>query len=191
MIGLFNELTFSSEVILFVWSILLIFYLIIPIMLVVGFLNIEESGSSISASLPIVPRDQVKAKLYLMLSIQGLSLILSSTILTFLINSFLVIVLFVITLPIAWTFLLLMFVLKIKFFGQMKYKYVIEEVNKRNKPGKWTIMIASEIGLYLTVLITGVIIMSIFNVFISLIVIGIIGVSGLTILVFSLTRMFP
>ncbi|MFX1324262.1 MAG: hypothetical protein ACFE8N_04850, partial [Promethearchaeota archaeon] len=137
MIGLFNELSFSIEVIMITWSILLIFYLIIPILLVVGFLNIEESGSSISASLPIIPRDQVKAKLYLMLSIQGISLILTSTILAFLISSLLVIVLFVTTLPIAWTFLLLMLALKVKFFGQMNYKYVIEEVNKRNKPGKW------------------------------------------------------
>ncbi|MFX1552863.1 MAG: hypothetical protein ACFFBV_02970 [Promethearchaeota archaeon] len=148
MSGLFNELTFSTEVILILWSILLLFYLIIPIMLVVGFFNIEESGSSTTASLPILPRDQAKAKFFLMLSIQGLSLILTSIILTFLINSFMVIVLLLITLPIAWTFLLLMFELKIKFFGQMKYKYVIEEVDKRNKPLKWVIMLLSEFGLY-------------------------------------------
>ena len=191
MIGLFNELTFSIEVILFVWSILLIFYLIIPIMLVVGFFNIEESGSSTTASLPIIPRDQAKAKLILMLSIQGLSLILTSIILAFLINSFIVIVLLLITLPIAWIFLLLMFVLKIKFFGQMKYKYVIEELNKRNKPLKWAIMILSDFGLYFVIVITGAILILIFDILIALIVLGVIGLLGLSIMVFSFVRMFP
>ncbi|MFX1420043.1 MAG: hypothetical protein ACFE9N_14085, partial [Promethearchaeota archaeon] len=191
MIGLFNELTFSIEVIMMVWSILLLFYLIIPIMLVVGFFNIEESGSSATASLPIIPRDQAKAKLILMLSIQGFSLILTSIILAFLINSFIVIDLLLVTLPFAWTFLLLMFVLKIKFFGQMKYKYVIEEVNKRNKPLKWVIMILSEFGLYFVILITGSIIFLSFGINIALIVLGVIGLVGLSIMIFIFTRMFP
>ncbi len=191
MIGLFNELTFSIEVIMFVWSILLIFYMIIPIMLVVGFFNIEESGSSTTASLPIIPRDQAKAKLILMMSIQGISLILTSIILTFLINSFMVILLLLITLPIAWTFLLLIFELKIKFFGQMKYKYIIEEVNKRNKPLKWVIMILSEFGLYFVIVIIGGTLFLYFNVIIALIVLGVIGLLGLSIMVFSFVRMFP
>ncbi|MFX0105982.1 MAG: hypothetical protein ACFE75_10890, partial [Candidatus Hodarchaeota archaeon] len=191
MLGLFIELTFSTEVILLLWSILLLFYLIIPIMLVVGFLNIEESGSSTLASLPIVPRDQAKAKLILILSIQGLSLILSSIILTFLINSFIVIVLLLITLPIAWTFLLLIFLLKIKFFGQMKYKYVIEEVNKRNKPLKWIIMILSNFGLYSVIVTTGGILFLSFGIIITLVFLGVIGLLGLTIMIFTFTRMFP
>ena len=191
MIGLFNQLTFSTEVILILWSILLLFYLIIPIMLVVGFFNIEESGSSTTASLPIIPRDQAKAKLILMLSIQGLSLILTSIILTFLINSFMVIVLLLITLPIAWTFLLLMFILKIKFFGQMKYKYVIEDLNKRNKPLKWTIMILSDFGLYFVIVITGGILFLSFGIIIALIVLGVIGLLGLSIMIFAFTRIFP
>ncbi|MFX1597209.1 MAG: CPBP family intramembrane glutamic endopeptidase, partial [Promethearchaeota archaeon] len=191
MIGLFKTLTFSIEVIMLIWSILLLFYLIIPIMLVVGFFNIEESGSSTLASLPISPRDQIKAKLVIMLSIQGFSLIFTSIILTLLISSFTVIILLLITLPIAWSFLLFMVVLKIKFFGQMKYKYVIEEVNKRNKPIKWIIMILSEFGLYFTILITGANLIFFFGFIISLIVIGIIGIIILSILVFIITRMFP
>ena len=191
MIGLFSELTFSIEVIMTTWSILLIFYWIIPIMLVVGFFNIEESGSSTTASLPIVPRDQAKAKLILMSIIQGLSLTLASIVLTFLINSFIVLVLLLISLPIAWTFLLLIFVLKIKFFGQMKYKFVIEEVNKRNKPLKWIVMVLSEFGLYLVIVITGGILIFIFDILIALIVLGVIGLLGLSIVIFSFVRMFP
>lgn len=53
--------------ILILWSIILVFYLIIPIMLIWGFLNLEESGSSTLASLPILSRDIAKAKIILML----------------------------------------------------------------------------------------------------------------------------
>jgi membrane protease YdiL (CAAX protease family) len=191
MIGLFNELIFSPEVIMIVWSVLLLFYLIIPIMLVVGFFNIEESGSSTVASLPIIPRDQAKSKLILMLSIQGISLILAAMILTILINSVIVLMLLLVSLPIAWTFLLLMFVLKVKFFGQMKYKYVIEEVNKRNKPLKWIAMLLSDFALYFVIVVTGTILLLMFDIVIVLIVLGVIGLVGLSIMVFSFTRMFP
>ena len=191
MIGMFNELTFSTEVIVIVWFVLLLLYVIIPIMLVVGFFNIEESGSSTSASLPIIPRDQAKAKLILMLSIQGASLIITSIILTILINSFMIVLLLLVSLPIAWTFLILMFLMKIKLFGQMKYKYVIEEIDKKNKPLKWVAMISSEIGLFLTILITGVILLFMYDIVILLIVLGAIGLLGLAILIFAFIRMFP
>jgi membrane protease YdiL (CAAX protease family) len=191
MFGLFNTLTFSPIVILMVWVVLLLFYIIIPIMLVVGFFNIEESGSSTSASLPIIPRDQAKAKLLLMSIIQGLSLVIASVTLTFLINSVIVIVLLLVSLPIAWTFLLLIFLMKIKLFGQMKYKYVIEEINKRNKPLKWVAMISSLIGLYLTIVITGAILLLMYDIIIMSIVLGVIGLLGLAILIFAFIRMFP
>jgi membrane protease YdiL (CAAX protease family) len=84
-----------------------------------------------------------------------------------------------------------MFLMKIKFFGQMKYKYVIEEVNKRNKALKWVAMISSEIGLFLTILITGVILMLIYEIVVVLIVMGLLGLFGLGILIFSFVRMFP
>ncbi|MFW9819512.1 MAG: CPBP family intramembrane glutamic endopeptidase [Candidatus Thorarchaeota archaeon] len=191
MIGLFGELTFSPIVIMTLWVILLLFYVIIPIMLVVGFFNIEESGSSTTASLPIIPRDQAKAKLILMSLIQALSLTLASIVLTILINSFMVLVLFLVSIPIAWTFLLLIFLMKIKLFGQMKYKYVIEEINKRNKPLKWIAMISSEAALYITIVITGVILILMYDIVIVLIVLGIIGIVGLAILIFAFVRMFP
>jgi membrane protease YdiL (CAAX protease family) len=191
MIGLFGELTFSPIVIMMVWVILLLFYVIIPIMLVVGFFNVEGSGSSTLASLPIIPRDQAKAKLFLMSIIQGVSLVLAGVTLTILINSFIILILLLVSLPIAWTFLLLMFTLKVKFFGQMKYKYVIEEINKRNKPLKWIAMISSMVGLYFTIVVTGITLIFIYNIVIVLIVLGIIGLLGLSIMIFAFIRMFP
>ena len=87
-----SEVT-TIEGILVLWSVVVGIYLFIPPMLIVGFLNLEESGSSIKASLPLIPRDQAKAKIILMLSIQGISLTFISIILTLLTNSILVLVL--------------------------------------------------------------------------------------------------
>ncbi|MFW9824771.1 MAG: type II CAAX prenyl endopeptidase Rce1 family protein [Candidatus Thorarchaeota archaeon] len=191
MIGLFNEITTSIEVILFIWSIILAIYLFIPIMLVVGFLNIEESGSSTLASLPLVPRDQAKAKILLMSSIQSISLLITSILLAILLKDFIIILLLLITLPIAWTLLLFMFVLKIKFFGQMKYKYIIEELNKEHKILKWIAMIISDFGLYMVFLITGNILISFLGITAALILLGVIGVLGLALMVFIFNRIFP
>ncbi len=191
MAGLFNAITISIESILIVWSIILLVYLFIPIMLIIGFLNLEESGSSTLASLPIVPRDQAKAKILLMLALQGVSLIITSIVLTLLLQSVIVLILLLITLPIAWTLLLFMFVLKIKFFGKMKYKYIIEELNKENKILKWILMLLSDVGLYMAILITGIILIYIFNITIALIVLGVIGIFGLALMVFIFDRMFP
>ncbi|MHA2182271.1 MAG: hypothetical protein ACXAAH_12710, partial [Promethearchaeota archaeon] len=191
MMGVFNEITISIEAILMIWSIILIVYLFIPIMLIVGFLNIEESGSSTLASLPLVPRDQAKAKITLMLSIQGISLTITATVLTLILQSVVVILLLLITLPIAWALLLFIFVLKIKFFGQMKYKYIIEELHKENKILKWVLMLFSDIVLFITILITGNILIYFFGITVGLIALGVIGVFVFGIMVFSFNRMFP
>ncbi|KKM94693.1 hypothetical protein LCGC14_1195760 [marine sediment metagenome] len=181
----------SVEGILLLWSIILGVFLFIPIMLVTGFLNLEESGSSTVASLPVIPREQVKAKLILMLSIQGCSLILLSIVLTFLLNSFLVILLLIVALPIAWTFLLFVFEMKIVLFGKMKYKYIIEELNKEHKIAKWILMILSEAGLYFIILIAGVLLISVFGITIAMLLLLLLGVIGLSCLIYVFTKMFP
>ncbi len=187
---LIGEVT-SIEGILMVWSIILGVYLFIPPMLVAGFLNIEGSGASTIASLPVVPREQVKAKIILMLSIQGLSLVLLSIVLTFLLNSFLVILLLFLTLPIAWTFVLLMLEMKIALFGKMKYKYIIEELNKEHKIAKWILMIVSVAALYFIFLLVGNLSISLFGTTIAIILLSIIGIIALSSLIYIFTKMFP
>ncbi|MFX1364832.1 MAG: lysostaphin resistance A-like protein [Promethearchaeota archaeon] len=181
----------SIEGILILWSIILIVYLIIPFMLIVGFLNIEESGSSTVASLPILPRDQAKGKIFLILSIQGLSLTLTSLILTILLNSIIVLILLLVSLPIAWSFLLLLFEMKIKLFGQMKYKYVLVELNKEHKIIKWISMILIEGAFFITIFIIGSILFVLFGFEITIITLGIIGIISLIILIFAFSRLFP
>ncbi|MFW9880495.1 MAG: lysostaphin resistance A-like protein, partial [Candidatus Thorarchaeota archaeon] len=176
---------------LILWSVVVGIYLFIPPMLIVGFLNLEESGSSIKASLPLTPRDQAKAKLILMLSIQGISLTFISIVLTLLTNSILVLVLFVATLPIAWSLLLVMFELKIYFFGKMKYKYILEELNKEYKIPKWILMNLIEFSLYVAILVGGSLLIFYLDIFATITTFMIIGLIGLSTLIFTLTRMFP
>jgi len=181
----------SIEGILIFWSVLVGIYLFIPPMLIIGFLNMEESGSSILASLPILSRDQAKAKIILMSTIMGISLTLTSIILSLLTGSVLVLLLFLLTLPIAWIFLILMFEMKIRLFGQMKNKYILEELNKEYKILKWQIMMLSDLGLYLVILATGSILFFSFGIYTTILVLLIIGIIGLASLMFVFTRMFP
>jgi len=185
-----NEIA-TIEGLLILWSMVLMVYLFIPPMLIAGFLNLEESGSSTISSLPIIPRDQAKAKIILMFSIQGISLIFISIMLTILTNSILVLLLFLVTLPFAWILLLYMFEMKIKLFGRMKYKYILEELQREHKITKWISMILSEFAIYFVILTTGTILFISFDIIPTLITLFIIGVSGLSILVFIFTRMFP
>lgn len=185
-----NEVT-TIEGIIILWSVVVGIYLFIPPMLIVGFLNLEESGSSVKASLPLIPRDQAKAKIILMFSIQGISLTFISIILTLLTNSILVLVLFVVTLPIAWSMLLVMFELKVHFFGKMKYKYILEELNKEHKIEKWILMLLIEGGLYLAILIVGSLLIFSFGIYTTMLILMIIGITGLSSLIFAFTRMFP
>ena len=185
-----NEVTTLGGI-LILWSIIVGVFLFIPPMLVVGLLNLEESGSSVVASLPIIPRDQAKAKMILMMSIQGISLTFISILLTILTGSILVLILFGITLPIAWSLLLVMFELKIHFFGKMKYKYVLEELNKEHKIAKWVLMILIQVGMYIALLIIGSLLILTIGVLNTILVLLIVGLTGLSVLIFAFTRMFP
>ncbi len=182
----------SSPVsIMILWSIIIGANIFIPIILVGGLLSIEESGSSILASLPLVPRDQMKAKILLMLTIHSLSMILMSIILTIQTQSIIVLGLMLSSLPIIWTFLLLMFEMKVSLFGKMKYRYVLEEVNTRHKIMKWIAMIAAELGVYFIILIANSIMFTLFGIIAAISSAFLIGLFSLSLLIFGLYKMFP
>ena len=129
-----------------IWALLTLYQPMISMMLTAGFLNMEDTGAAILSSLPILPRDQAKAKLFLLGSIQTISYFLP--IFLFIGNpEFLNYLLSFITwYPVVLTLLLSMFQLKIRFFGRMKYKFVVEEVNPEKKVIKWIII---GVGLHL------------------------------------------
>jgi membrane protease YdiL (CAAX protease family) len=173
------------------WAIIIIVSQFIPLMLVGGLLNMEESGSSTLASLPLLPRDQAKAKLVLMLIIHGISMSLMAIVLTMITQSVNMLILILCSLPITWALLLFVFQMKVRLFGTMKYKYVLEEVKINNKLLKWVSIVAADVGICIFVLILG------FTFFITLgfipgtIILFFLGLIGLSVLIYTFTKMFP
>ena len=122
------------------WLFFVGFNIIISGIIVTGILNIEEANEIIRVSLPIIPRDQAKAKLIVIFLIQTLAVI--SPILLFITNPALIDVLmtFLGILPFTWLLLFIMFEMRINFFSRMKNHYVTEEIFPENKTIKWTII---------------------------------------------------
>jgi hypothetical protein len=122
------------------WVGLLLINPIISGLLIFTFLSFEDTGQSILTSLPIIPRNQAKAKLFLIFIFQT-SAVIFPTIMY--IPDLKFESLFIATLgalPLIWTFLLLLFEMKVNSFGKKRNYYVIEEVNPTNKMYKWTLI---------------------------------------------------
>lgn len=109
-------------------------------MLVYGILNIESSGKSFIASLPINPREQASAKLILLLTLHTLAvfapLLIYVTTDKFLISVFATLI----SLPIAWMFLILTFELRVLFFSKYKEHHIIDETHSENRIYKWVLI---------------------------------------------------
>ncbi|MGV9171626.1 MAG: hypothetical protein ACOC35_03515 [Promethearchaeia archaeon] len=95
------------------------------------------------------------------------------------------------SLPAVLGVTLLVFELKVLLFGKLRFKYVLDEVNKSGKTLKWIILILSGGGLGTMVIVWGNI-ASIFIGFIpAVITILFIGLALLSILIYAFNRMFP
>ena len=110
---------------------------LMTIMLIMGLTNIESGGETITSSLPIIVRDQMKAKLpYFFINVQFFVLV---TIPFFIghesFQSELIMIL--IFLPIISIVGLSTFFFKILMFGKLKYKFVIEEIKNQHKMLKY------------------------------------------------------
>ncbi|MFW9785945.1 MAG: hypothetical protein ACFFFB_26910, partial [Candidatus Heimdallarchaeota archaeon] len=124
------------------WVGLLLISPVISGMLIFSFLSLEDSGQSILISLPIIPRDQAKAKFFLIFIILTMATVLPNLMY---IESVYFRDLFLSTLgalPLVWTLLLLLFEMKISYFGKKKYHYVIEEVKPNNRMFKWVMIMS-------------------------------------------------
>jgi len=176
---------------LILWSIIVIYFPIIAIMLVSGLLNVEDSGASILASLPLNPRDQMKAKLILMIGIQLISYFLPIFLL--LMNpAFLPFIgLFIAWYPIVLVFLIVMFQMKVRLFGRCKYKYVLEEVNINHKVWKWVFLISTQFLICIGFIVIGYMLLVFYNMFVMTITLLIMSLVSLSILFVTLKLMFP
>jgi membrane protease YdiL (CAAX protease family) len=183
--------SFDQTDVLIFWGILMFYQPMTSIMTTTGFLNMEDGGASILAGLPILPRDQAKAKLSVLIIIQTIS---------FFIPAFLFIgspvfggylLLFVAWYPITLVFLFTMFYLKIHLFGRMKYKYVLEEVNPKKKTIKWILMVSSEGLIFMFYLISGAILLTFLGLIPMVIIVSTSSLLILVGLIIAVSRMFP
>lgn len=134
------------------WIGILIFSPILSGLVVYGIMSLEGSGESIIDALPIVPRDQAKSKLFLISIFQTCATLLPSLMYLTKPNFNTIITNFLFTLPFNWLILLIIFLLRIKFFGKKKKNYyVLKEHNPQNRIFKWTIIISVPYGLLLCV----------------------------------------
>jgi predicted permease len=134
------------------WIGILIFSPILSGLVVYGIMSLEGSGESIIDALPIVPRDQAKSKLFLISIFQTCATLLPSLMYLTKPNFNTIITNFLFTLPFNWLILLIIFLLRIKFFGKKKKNYyVLKEHNPQNRIFKWTIIISVPYGLLLCI----------------------------------------
>ncbi|MBY8980084.1 MAG: CPBP family intramembrane metalloprotease [Candidatus Lokiarchaeota archaeon] len=186
--GLMDSFT---EDFVMVWAMVTLYQPMISMMLTSGFLNMEDSGSSILSSLPIRTRNQAKAKLLLLGSIQTLSYFLPLVLfipnpefLSYLFS-------FISYYPVVVVLLLSMFQMKLRFFGRMKYKFVVEEFNPEKKVTKWFIMVVVQYLIYFAFNFMGAILLLFFGQSIMFLGSFIGGILALGVLLLSFNSMFP
>ena len=145
MVGIKNIgiVSFTDGGFLLNWIRILIFSPILSGLLVYAIMSLDASGGSIIDTLPIVPRDQAKSKLFLILIFQTCATLLPSLMYITKPNFNAIITNFLFTLPFNWLILLIIFLLRIHSFGKKtKNNYVLEEHNPQNKIYKWVIIIS-------------------------------------------------
>lgn len=120
-----NATVISSMEFLLNWIALSIFSPIISGLLVFGLMQLESSGEAVMGGLPIVPRDQAKPKLALMFVTLTCAIILPSLIYINYPNFVVILINFIFTLPFAWLVLMVIFLLKIKFFGKKRKRMYV------------------------------------------------------------------
>ncbi len=128
--------------------------LVISGMIVNGILAVEESGASILSSLPLVPREQARAKLILMALIQSITVLAPSTMYIGESEFYISIFTGLGALPFALMFLLIIFEMRIYFFGKTRSYYVIEVVHPEQKIKKWALIFF--LGFIIYSLISGI-----------------------------------
>ena len=116
---------------------ILLFSPVLSGMLIFSFLSLEDSGQSVIISLPIIPRDQAKSKLLLIFIIHSIATLLPPLMFIPDMKFMPLMLATLIALPFTWMFLMIIFELKVHFFGKRRYNYVINDVVPKNKLLKW------------------------------------------------------
>jgi membrane protease YdiL (CAAX protease family) len=175
----------------FMWLIITMYQPMNSMMLTSGFLNMEDTGASTLSSLPILPRSQAKGKLLLLGSIQTVSYFL--TLFMFIGNPDFInyLLTFISFYPVVITLLISMFQMKVRFFGRMKYKFVVEELHPEKKITKWSVMIIAEYLVFFAFYVMGLIFFVYLGPFVMYIANILGGIFALVVLMISFNSMFP
>ncbi|MFW9874373.1 MAG: hypothetical protein ACFFG0_14805 [Candidatus Thorarchaeota archaeon] len=127
--------------------------LIISGMIVNGVLNVEESGASVLSALTLIPHNQAKAKLSLMGLIQLITVLVPSLMYLGRSEFFISIITALRTLPFVLLFLLIIFELRVYFFGKLRYYYVVEVIHPEHETTKWALIFLISFTLYFVIII--------------------------------------
>lgn len=173
-----------------VWLSYLLVSPIISSILVFSLLNLESTGQTILESLPIIPREQAKAKLLLMFIILNLAILLPSLLfitsprfLVFLIGIFF-------SLPFACIFLFISFELRIYFFGKRFKSYIVGDLVIGSNFFKLIIIFVVPLSLCVWFISTSAILFSFFNPF-AIYLIIIFLITGFTFSIMFFHKLFP
>jgi len=173
------------------WIILLGLSPVLSAMIVYNLLNMEASGKTIMGPLPIVVRDNAKAKLFIMIVIQIFATLTPTLVYIFhyrFVELFLTILT---TLPFVLNFLMLTFLLRVRLFGKKRYSYVLDEMLPENKMSKWILIFFLEYFVYfLFILISNYLYYS-FSFTVSLLILFIISLSFMAVLKIFFDKFFP
>lgn len=131
------------------WLVMVGFSPIISGTIVYNILGIESTGKTITGALPIVIRDQAKAKLGIMMLIQLTASLAPSLIYLFNPRFVDLILTSLAALPFTFIFLMLIFMQRVLFFGKKRSKYVLDEIAPKNKINKWIFIFFISYLLYI------------------------------------------
>ena len=176
---------------IFIWMVLTMYQPMISMMLTSGFLNMEDTGASTLSSLPISTRDQAKAKLLLLGSIQTISFFVPLMVFVGNPDFISYLLSFISFYPVVLTLLISMFQMKIRFFGRMKYKFVVEEFNVEKKITKWIVMLIGEHLIFFAFFLMGVILFASIGPVAMYFATFLGGILALGVLLLSFNSMFP
>ncbi len=160
-------------------------------LIVMTLLTIENSGSTITQALPINPRDQAMAKIKWLLIILPISSLISLIPHIGKESFFTNLIYIIITMSIGPLTGVLTLLLKVRFFGKMKYKYVLDEINIEAKIWKYVLITIIVMIFYIIIIILFPIILMTYD----LVILSLIFIAGevviLLILSFFFNKMFP
>lgn len=160
------------------------------LMLIFGLLSVESSGASIMASLPISVRDQAKGKVNFLIIITIIAQLLPCLIQINAENYKLVLPLTLVSIPMGTIFGLIGMELKVRFFGKLHGKYILEEFHFEYKILKWIFIIAIELVLAITAIVGG---FTLIDQSISLFVVVFLSIEAVLLVIVGLifNKMFP